>query len=375
MRLDDLAPIEHFSLVFRRACAVGDSFACGGRSGRMGETILSIASTSKLCVHRSCVSLPLMRRVGSKSRTHAGALRLEHRAAAREGGTSHSSTLDIFASLSVPLRRVDVDALMHLLGFAQASVMSSTIVLVMERNIFGALVEAPRCAETEERDALKETCEQHGEDVKVGAHDIVQRARATITLAAAIARARRFPPFEPTGSPAAAAANRKITKDRSLLLDQLTRRIRWRITNATKDDPQRRCLESGAVVLSEDTKSRRSSPPKCATGSPENRTSRKRAAPSGSLSSASASKRFRRDGTKPLVLRLREPEMSVFGSRRGIEDVTNASERTRRVVETVSKAASSLIRRNAMSSMKRPESAPRTSSDDFSIRRFPKLPR
>lgn len=361
----DLAPIEHFSLVFRRSCATGDSIHL--RTGRTRETSHSFASTSKHVIDRPCFSPMPVNRVDSKVCANAGAPRLELCA-----GETASSCMHIAASLATPLRRMDVEAVMEFLGSIGVSTTTSAVDLVLERNIFGVLVEAPRRAEIDECAEFEHACKLHVKDERVVTDDILQRMQSALMLASAITRARRFPPVAPICSPSAEEKVRKLVKERSVRLYQLTRKIRWKIASARKAVSHQPFLERDTVVLSEKVIPRLSSPRNFVDGS-ENRTSRKRTAPT--RSQPSASKRVRQNGTKPLVLRLREPGISIFASQRGIEEITNASESTRRVIESVSKVASSLIRRNAMSSMKRPDALPRTSADDFSISRFPKLPR
>jgi hypothetical protein len=126
----------------------------------------------------------------------------------------------------------------------------------------------------------------------------------------------------------------------------------------------------GKVAVARET----GSPPALPASSPQVNVSKKRTAPAISP----MSKRARRNYHEPLVLKLREPKVQLLGSKR-IEkfgrDVTNAtSAQTRRVVESVSKAASTLVRRNFMSSAVKTRDQRMATTDDASVRKF-RLPR
>ena len=248
--------------------------------------------------------------------------------------------------------------------------------LVMERHVFGARVEArsalERLLEHEEPQKMIPSTVDAQITTNVTSSDLVRSMERALARASAFARAQRFPPVQPAGTPLDALAMRKTGKEKARRADEIARRIRWKI-----HDLKRR--EVSAKIISDSLAKKELDVSSAVAKSTSSSRALKRAAPAGFQKTMSAAKRVRFSKHKPLVLKLREPEISILASKQLTSfgrDVTNAaSDQTRRVVVNVSKAASGVLRRNFMSSVKRHSTMPRTTADDFSVSKFPKLPR
>ena len=270
--------------------------------------------------------------------------------------------------LSVRLRVMDINVLMD--GW-QNTLEDAEMALVMERHVFGARVEARSAREREHEEAqmtIPSTVDAHVTK-NVTSSDVVQFVERALARARAFARAQRFPPAQPAGTPMDALAMRKTGKDKARRADEIARRIRWKIHDLKQKEVSVKII-SDALAKTELNAS---------STVAKSTSSRALKRAGGFQKTMSAAKRARFSKHKPLVLKLREPEISILGSKQLTSfgrDVTNAaSDQTRRVVVNVSKAASGVLRRNFMSSVKRHSTMPRTTADDFSVSKFPKLPR
>ena len=235
------------------------------------------------------------------------------------------------------------------------------VALAMERQVFIADASSPASETT----IATRRNQPYDGALKTKRRSTVESMRRSLAYARAFARASRFPLAEPNGSPVTCARARETHKQKAVNLTRLERRMERSVNAAAK-------LKTNVakVAAARDT----GSPLALPASSPQVNVSKKRTAPAISP----MSKRARRNSHEPLVLKLREPKVQLLGSKR-IEkfgrDVTNAtSVQTRRVVESVSKAASTLVRRNFMSSAVKTRDQRMATTDDVSVRKF-RLPR
>jgi len=261
---------------------------------------------------------------------------------------------------ALPLARRDVDAVLCTM-LSGVTLEDLDVALAMERQVFIANASNPA---SETTIATRRNQPNYGA-LKTKQRSTVESMRRSLAYARAFARASRFPLAEPNGSPATCAQARETHKQKAVNLTRLERRMERSVNVAAT-------LKTNVsqVAVASDT----GSPLALPTSSPQVNVSRKRTAPAISP----MSKRARRNRDEPLVLKLREPKLQLLGSKR-IEtfgrDVTNAtSAQTRRVVESVSKAASTLVRRNFMSSAVKARDQRTATTNDVSVRKF-RLPR
>jgi len=381
--VDDLVPLEHFSRVIRgRARETGRETCALGARGVEGQ--------EKVEAREEDARGWSMRRRRARTRDASGRrARLEGANRARDdvvtmcgtfdalrlAGTSSSSasaaksvasatSTDPLAAryLSVPLGRADVDVVVRRWGFRSLRDLGTA--LAMERQVFGARVEAERAR------TPRETASGPRDDATTSVEDIVRSMTSALRAMRAVSRARRFPLAAPRGTPAEARAARAALKEDARRVDETARRVGWKIND------YRRRKQMNGQMLAEAPRESEAREVKATSGD----------APSGALKRAassattSAPKRARHDARKPLVLKLREPKISILGSRFLSDafgrDVTNAtSEKTRDAVRSVSKAAAGVIRRNLFGRVHRMDPATSTPRDDVILRPFPKLPR
>ena len=69
---------------------------------------------------------------------------------------------DIVRSLSMPLRRADVDSLLVLCGLGGVELQPRELMLVMERNVFGACVEALKNVRARNARGASRRCRRRG---------------------------------------------------------------------------------------------------------------------------------------------------------------------------------------------------------------------
>lgn len=264
---------------------------------------------------------------------------------------------------ALPLARRDVEAVLCTMLYG-VTLEDLNVALAMERQVFIADASNPA---SETTIVTRRNDEQYeGTLRQTKRRSTVECMRRSLAYARAFARASRFPLAEPNGSPATCAQARETHKQKAVNLTRLERRMERSVTNAAA----KLKTNMSEVAVARDT----GSPLALPASSPQVNVSKKRTAPAISP----MSKRARRNSHEPLVLKLREPKVQLLGSKR-IEkfgrDVTNAtSAQTRRVVESVSKAASTLVRRNFMSSAVKARDQRMATTDDVSVRKF-RLPR
>ena len=359
----DLSPVEHFARVVRGAVSTRSSAVCAARRA-MRQAPLAMTARERP-----------RRALGRDVRMQRRARGLEpcRRESLDEARGVEASGEDVARFLSVRLRAMDINVLMD--GW-ENTLEDVEMALVMERHVFGARVEArsalERLREHEEPQKMIPSTVDAQITTNVTSSDLVRSMERTLARASAFARAQRFPPVQPAGTPLDALAMRKTGKEKARRADEIARRIRWKI-----HDLKRR--EVSAKIISDSLAKKELDVSSAVAKSTSSSRALKRAAPAGFQKTMSAAKRVRFSKHKPLVLKLREPEISILASKQLTSfgrDVTNAaSDQTRRVVVNVSKAASGVLRRNFMSSVKRHSTMPRTTADDFSVSKFPKLPR
>ena len=263
---------------------------------------------------------------------------------------------------ALPLARRDVEAVLCTMLYG-VTLEDLNVALAMERQVFIADASNP-ASETTIVTRRNEPYEGTLRQTK--RRSTVECMRRSLAYARAFARASRFPLAEPNGSPATCAQARETHKQKAVNLTRLERRMERSVINAAA----KLKTNVSEVAVARDT----GSPLALPASSPQVNVSKKRTAPAVSP----MSKRARRNSHEPLVLKLREPKVQLLDSKR-IEkfgrDVTNAtSAQTRRVVESVSKAASTLVRRNFMSSAVKARDQRMATTDDVSVRKF-RLPR
>ncbi len=389
--VNDLVPLEHFSRVIRGRAREGGSETCAlgtrgwvAKEARAGADAAAKGWMRRWTSTRDAVGKRV--RLERTCRAREAVVTFEHLCGTFDGlslaAESSSSAEEVVASaatdpraaryLSVPLGCADVDIVVHRWGFRTLRDLGTA--LAMERQVFGARVE--NAARAEEFKRAPEAPVGQRADAARSIEDVVRSMMSVLRAMRAVSRARRFPLAAPRGTPAEARAARLALKENARRVDETARRVGWKINDYRRKQTNSRMIED--APRESDERAARALEVK-ATLSQAPSGARKRAASSASATT-SASKRARLDKRKPLVLKLREPKISILGS--GFlsdafgRDVTNAtSEKTRDAVRSVSKAAASVIRRNLFGNARRVDPVTSTPRDDVILRPFPKLPR
>ena len=389
--VNDLVPLEHFSRVIRGRAREGGSETCAlgtrgwvAKEARAGADAAAKGWMRRWTSTRDAVGKRV--RLERTCRAREAVVTFEHLCGTFDGlslsAESSSSAEEVVASaatdpraaryLSVPLGCADVDIVVHRWGFRTLRDLGTA--LAMERQVFGARVE--NAAHAEEFKRAPEAPVGQRADAARSIEDVVRSMMSVLRAMRAVSRARRFPLAAPRGTPAEARAARLALKENARRVDETARRVGWKINDYRRKQTNSRMIED--APRESDERAARALEVK-ATLSQAPSGARKRAASSASATT-SASKRARLDKRKPLVLKLREPKISILGS--GFlsdafgRDVTNAtSEKTRDAVRSVSKAAASVIRRNLFGNARRVDPVTSTPRDDVILRPFPKLPR
>ena len=379
--VNDLVPLEHFSWVIRGRAREGESETCalGTRGWVAKEARAGAADDAKGWMRRWTSTRDAVGkrvRLERTRRARDAVVTFEHLCGTFDGLSlaAESSAADPRAAqyLSVPLGCADVDIVVRRWGFRTLRDLGTA--LAMERQVFGARVE--NAARAEEFKRAPEAPVGQRADAARSIEDVVRSMMSALRTMRAVSLARRFPLAAPRGTPAEARAARLALKENARRVDETARRVGWKINDYRRKQANRRMIED--APRESDERAARALEVK-ATLSQAPSGARKRAASSASATT-SASKRARLDKRKPLVLKLREPKISILGS--GFlsdafgRDVTNAtSEKTRDAVRSVSKAAASVIRRNLFGNARRVDPVTSTPRDDVILRPFPKLPR
>jgi hypothetical protein len=384
--VEDLVPLEHFSRVIRgraretgrETCALGARGVKGKGTAREEDAREWSMTRRRRARTRDALGRDVRLKGANRARDDVvamcgtfDALRLAGTSASASAAKSVASTTatDPLAAryLSVPLGRADVDVVVRRWGFRTLRDLGTA--LAMERQVFGARDEAERAR------TRRETAAGPRDDATKSVEDVVRSMTSALRAMRAVSRARRFPLAAPRGTPARARAARAALKEDARRVDETARRVGWKI-----NDYRRRKQMDGRILTDapreSDAREREAREVKATPGDAPSR-ALKRAA---SNATTSASKRARHDARKPLVLKLREPKISILGSRFLSDafgrDITNAtSEKTRDAVRSVSKAAAGVIRRNLFGRVHRMDPATSTPRDDVILRPFPKLPR
>ena len=386
--VNDLVPLEHFSRVIRGRAREGGSETCAlgtrgwvAKEARAGDDDDSKGWMRRWTSTRDALGKRV--RLERTRRARDAVVTFEHLCGTFDGlslaaessaaeGVAASAATDPRAAryLSVPLGCADVDIVVRRWGFRTLRDLGTA--LAMERQVFGARVET--AARAEEFKRAPEAPVGPQADAARSIEDVVRSMMSALRAMRAVTRARRFPLAAPRGTPAEARAARLALKENARRVDETARRVGWKINDYRRKQANRRMIED--APRESDERAARALEVK-ATLSQAPSGARKRAASSASAMT-SASKRARLDKRKPLVLKLREPKISILGS--GFlsdafgRDVTNAtSEKTRDAVRSVSKAAASVIRRNLFGNARRVDPVTSTPRDDVILRPFPKL--
>ena len=386
--VNDLVPLEHFSWVIRGRAREGGSETCalGTRGWVAKEARAGAADDAKGRMRRwtsTRDALGKRVRLERTRRARDAVVTFEHLCGTFDGlslAAESSSAAEVAASaatdpraaryLSVPLGCADVDIVVRRWGFRTLRDLGTA--LAMERQVFGARVE--NAARAEEFKRAPEAPVGQRADAARSIEDVVRSMMSALRTMRAVSRARRFPLAAPRGTPAEARAARLALKENARRVDETARRVGWKINDYRRKQTNSRTIED--APRESDERAARALEVK-ATLSQAPSGARKRAASSASATT-SASKRARLDKRKPLVLKLREPKISILGSGflsdAFVRDVTNAtSEKTRDAVRSVSKAAASVIRRNLFGNARRVDPVTSTPRDDVILRPFPKL--
>ena len=383
--VNDLVPLEHFSWVIRGRAREGESETCAlgtrgwvAKEARAGDDDDAKGWMRRWTSTRDALGKRV--RLERTRRARDAVVTFEHLCGTFDGlslaaeGVAASAATDPRAAryLSVPLGCADVDIVVRRWGFRTLRDLGTA--LAMERQVFGARVET--AARAEEFKRAPEAPVGQRADAARSIEDVVRSMMSALRAMRAVSRARRFPLAAPRGTPAEARAARLALKENARRVDETARRVGWKINDYRRKQTNRRMIED--APRESDERAARALEVK-ATLSQAPSGARKRAASCASATT-SASKRARLDKRKPLVLKLREPKISILGS--GFlsdafgRDVTNAtSEKTRDAVRSVSKAAASVIRRNLFGNARRVDPVTSTPRDDVILRPFPKLPR
>jgi len=359
--VEALTPVEHYSRVIRGACRLtktteGEDESVRFQRRRGGENL--VRAREREAMERDDGRRATRMSISRRGREAASSVRA---LSARQHDCEQQQQQRPPLQFALPLARRDVEAVLCTMLHG-VTLEDLNVVLAMERQVF--IADASSAA-SETTIATRRNQPYEG-TLKTKRRSTVECMRRSLAYARAFARASRFPLAEPNGSPVTCARARETHKQKAVNLTRLERRMERSVTNAAA----KLKTNVGKVAVARDP----GSPLALPASSPQVNVSKKRTAPAISP----MSKRARRNSHEPLVLKLREPKVQLLGSKR-IEkfgrDVTNAtSAQTRRVVESVSKAASTLVRRNFMSSAVKTRGQRMATTDDASIRKF-RLPR
>lgn len=355
--VEALTPVEHYSRVIRGDCRLtttkGEDESVRFQRRRGGEKV--VRAREREAIERDTGRHATRMSISRRGRETSASVR----ALSAQQHDDYATPLQF----ALPLARRDVEAVLCTMLYG-VTLEDLNVALAMERQVFIADASNPA---SETTIVTRRNDEQYeGTLRQTKRRSTVECMRRSLAYARAFARASRFPLAEPNGSPATCAQARETHKQKAVNLTRLERRMERSVTNAAA----KLKTNMSEVAVARDT----GSPLALPASSPQVNVSKKRTAPAISP----MSKRARRNSHEPLVLKLREPKVQLLGSKR-IEkfgrDVTNAtSAQTRRVVESVSKAASTLVRRNFMSSAVKARDQRMVTTDDVSVRKF-RLPR
>lgn len=357
--VEALTPVEHYARVIRGDCrrltptTKGEDESVRFQRRRGGEKV--VRAREREAIERDTGRHATRMSISRRGRDASASVR----ALSAQQHDDYATPLQF----ALPLARRDVEAVLCTMLYG-VTLEDLNVALAMERQVFIADASNPA---SETTIVTRRNDEQYeGTLRQTKRRSTVECMRRSLAYARAFARASRFPLAEPNGSPVTCARARETHKQKAVNLTRLERRMERSVTNAAA----KLKTNVGKVAVARET----GSPPALPASSPQVNVSKKRTAPAISP----MSKRARRNYHEPLVLKLREPKVQLLGSKR-IEkfgrDVTNAtSEQTRRVVESVSKAASTLVRRNFMSSAVKTRDQRMATTDDASVRKF-RLPR
>ena len=354
--VEALTPVEHYSRVIRGNCRLttteGEDESVRFQRRRGGEKVVRAREREarERDTERRATRMSISRR-GREASSSDRALSAQQQRYEQQRPP---------LQFALPLAGRDVQAVLCAMLHG-VTLEDLNVALAMERQVFIADASSPASETT----IATRRNQPYDGALKTKRRSTVESMRRSLAYARAFARASRFPLAEPNGSPVTCARARETHKQKAVNLTRLERRMERSVNAAAK-------LKTNVakVAAARDT----GSPLALPASSPQVNVSKKRTAPAISP----MSKRARRNSHEPLVLKLREPKVQLLGSKR-IEkfgrDVTNAtSVQTRRVVESVSKAASTLVRRNFMSSAVKTRDQRMATTDDVSVRKF-RLPR
>ena len=389
--VNDLVPLEHFSRVIRGRAREGGSETCAlgtrgwvAKEARAGADAAAKGWMRRWTSTRDAVGKRV--RLERTCRAREAVVTFEHLCGTFDGlslaAESSSSAEEVVASaatdpraaryLSVPLGCADVDIVVHRWGFRTLRDLGTA--LAMERQVFGARRECGACGgiQTGTRGASGATGGRGEKHRRRRALDDERASRD----ASGVSRATISSGRTARNSPRRRAARLARSRKRARRVDETARRVGWKINDYRRKQTNSRTIED--APRESDERAARALEVKATLS--QARAGGANAGRESASATTSASKRARLDKRKPLVLKLREPKISILGS--GFlsdafgRDVTNTtSEKTRDAVRSVSKAAASVIRRNLFGNARRVDPVTSTPRDDVILRPFPKLPR
>jgi len=348
----DLAPFEHFMrVVYGSPSALstridGSAFALrrqrvggtkrGGGANGVGATrvVMSHAQASEKarCDTRRDTKNTIFDTLGGRWVVAT----LKRRQSFREDG--HDDAMRRLLHLGYCLNRANL-VNVHKMQI-DGTVRDRACTLIMKQHVFGLADgavddDSSVVRESEQTLVVKKSKTRRGST----AHDAIIAIERAIVLARSIARTAKFAPTRPIGTPEDARLAREMNKQKSQYGEHLVRELRRKVSQLRGECAQ-------PTSPSNKTTKRHEQSPQQVVARP----SMKRRAPSPMAhTNSSASKRARRKSREPLVLRLKEPKVVIPGIKRASafgRDITNAtSEKTKRVVQSVSKAAAGFVRR------------------------------
>ena len=223
----------------------------------------------------------------------------------------------------------------------RGAVRDNAFTLAMTRHIFVGLEREDDVGENEQTLVVETLCTSVSKEIKrrdASSSAIIAIERA-ILLARAIARTAKFAPVQPVGSSEDARLAREMNKQKSKYGEHLVRELRQKVSHLRGESIQSQSKSNKSPRQQKSTQQVAARPPL-----------KRRSTSQSQLASASANKRARRKSTEPLVLKLKEPKVVIpAGVKRATafgRDITNVtSEKTKRVVQSVSKAAAGFVRR------------------------------
>jgi hypothetical protein len=351
----DLAPLEHFMRVVNGSPSAlstrvdGGAFALrrqrtGGTKRRGANVVVATrvvmshvqASEKARCDTRHDTKNTIFDTLGGRWVVAT----LKRRQSFREDGDAMRRLLH----LGYCLNRTDL-LNVHKMQI-DGTVKDGAFALAMEQHVFGLADgavddDSSVVRESEQTLVVKKFNSSVSQKTRRGstAHDAIIAIERAIVLARAIARTAKFAPTRPIGTPEDARLAREMNKQKSQYGERLVRELRRKVSQLRGE-----CVQP-TFPSNKATKRHEQSPQQVVA-----RPSMKRRAPSPMAhTNSSASKRARRKSREPLVLRLKEPKVVIPGIKRASafgRDITNAtSEKTKRVVQSVSKAAAGFVRR------------------------------